>query len=64
MHAGDRKPLDEEKAWGNAEPGCLRQWLFAKIEGADMPAPHLRFAVDQLVKMAKENAPRSKGSAE
>jgi CRISPR-associated protein Csx10 len=63
-NAGDRKPLDQEKAWGKAEPDCVRQWLFAKIADADMPALHLRFAVDQLVKMAKEKAPRSNGSSE
>jgi CRISPR-associated protein Csx10 len=56
----DHKPLDED-VWTKSG---LRQWLFAKIAEADMPTPHFRFAVDQLVKMAKDKAPRSKGSAE
>ncbi len=59
-YVGDHKPLDE-KVWTTSG---LRHWLFAKITGADMTDTHLRFAVDQLVKMAKEKAPRSKGSAE
>jgi hypothetical protein len=62
----DHKPLDDKRWQGSG----LRAWLMAalsapkvanKVDPKNLPDRQLRFAVDQIVKTAKEHAPKGDG---